>query len=95
MKMTTSLGTSSLWFYFFLPCHGEESVPTSTFPVHYETRALGSNLMNIQFNQLASCPWVFVAQTLLLIAKERLCPWLEEFQKSCRDNGGEVLRGKV
>lgn len=72
-----------------------KSVSTSRFPIHYETQALGTNLMYIKLNQLASHPWVFVAQNLLLITKERLCSWLEKFQKSWRDDGRGVVRGKV
>ena len=72
-----------------------KSLPTSRFPIHYETQALGTNLMYIKLNQLASHPWVFVAQNLLLITKERLCSWLEKFQKSWRDDGRGVVRGKV
>ena len=93
--MTTSLGISSLIFFFPAIEFSVKSVSTSIFPIHSETQALGTNLMYMKLNQLASHSWVFVAQNLLLITQERLCSLLEKFQKSWRDNGRGVLRGKV
>lgn len=93
--MATSLGISSLIFFFPAIEFSVKSVSTSIFPIHSETQALGTNLMYMKLNQLAPHPWVFMAQNLLLITKERLCSLLEKFQKSWRDNGRGVLRGKV